>query len=375
MSPQKLQTLVVLGRNPAISIAEIRARFPNSKICARDNAFAVFEDLSELDLKKIGGVVKAGEVLEHTLDFPIAKVSAWLSSELSAKSGKQTFAISLFPENTKTLQTLLVGAKKFLRGQKLSVRFANKDFQNLSSAQSEFEILKKNGTEILIANSGKNWWLAKLSAVQPFANYKFRDYEKKFRDARVGMLPPKLAQMLVNLATRDSKNLKVYDPFCGSGGVLAEAALLGHEIIGSDVDPRMLDFSKKNLAEFDFSADLFLHDARQKSSKKFDVIATEGYLGPPRRTLPDARMRDKIFSELEKLYTQFFGWLNCRRAVICFPVYLENGVPKFFASQIILPKISELGWKMQNAEKLIYSRKNQIVGREVVVLERPNPKG
>jgi len=370
MNSKNPQTLVILGRNPAISIAEIRARFPNSKICAREKEFAIFENIDEIDLKKVGGVVKSGAIFAHSLDFPIARISEFLESEFAEKSGKQNFAISVFPENFRTTKTLLVGAKKFLRERKISVRFANKDFANLSSAQSEFEIVRKNGVEILVAQSGKNWWLAKLKSVQPFAKYKFRDYEKKFRDARVGQLPPKLAQILVNLAARDSEKLKILDPFCGSGGILVEAGLLGHELFGSDVDPRMVDFSAKNLAEFNFTGDIFVHDARQKISKKFDVVATEGYLGPPRRTLPDEKMRGKIFAELENLYSDFFGWLDCRRAAICFPIYLENGAPKFFASKNILPKIAALGWRMQNSEKLIYSRPGQIVGREVVVLSK-----
>ncbi|MFH0776611.1 MAG: hypothetical protein V1936_03305 [Patescibacteria group bacterium] len=370
MFSQKNQSLLVLGRHPAISLAEIRAKFLHSRIAARENSFAIFENLLELDLKKIGGVVKAGKVFAHSLDFPIGLISDFLESEFAGKSGKQTFAISVLPENLQTQKTLLIGVKKNLQKAGISVRFANKNFANLSSAQSQFEILKKNGTEILVANSGQNWWLAKLNSVQPFESYKFRDYEKKFRDAKVGMLPPKLAQILVNLAARDSEKAKIYDPFCGSGGILVEAGLLGHAILGSDLDPRMVDFSQKNLAEFGLSADLFIHDAKQKNSKKFDFIASEGYLGPPRKTLPDERMRAKIFADLADLYQKFFSWLDCERVAICFPVYLEKGLPKFFASQEILPKIAQFGWKMQNSEKLIYSRPGQIVGREVVVLAK-----
>jgi hypothetical protein len=56
--------------------------------------------------------------------------------------------------------------------------------------------------------------------------------------------------------------------------------------------------------------------------------------------------------------------------VICFPIYLEEGKPKYFASAEILPVLRELGWEMKNTEKLIYARKDQTVGREIVVLER-----
>ncbi|MCK5472106.1 methyltransferase domain-containing protein [Candidatus Gracilibacteria bacterium] len=365
-----LQTLLILGRNPAISIAEIRAKFPNSKICAREKEFAIFENLEKIDLKKIGGVIKVGEVFSHSLKFTPQKVYEFFAHEFTGKKGKSVFGISIFPENFATLRTLLVGSKKFLKNEGIASRFANKNFCNLSSAQSEFEILKKNGVEILAVHSKAGWWFAKFKSVQPFASYKFRDYEKTFRDARVGMLPPKLAQILVNLAVRDSKSLKIYDPFCGTGTVLTEAGLLGFENLGSDIDSRMVEFSQKNLAALNLQSDVFLHDAREKIQKKFDVVVSEGHLGPPRKTIPEPQVRAKIFEELKNLYENFFGWLDCRRVVICFPVYLENGVPKFFASSEILPAISKFGWQVRNTEKLIYSRENQTVGREIVVLER-----
>lgn len=31
---------------------------------------------------------------------------------------------------------------------------------------------------------------------------------------KVGMMPPKLAQIMINLATKGDKNLSVWDPFC-----------------------------------------------------------------------------------------------------------------------------------------------------------------
>ena len=37
------------------------------------------------------------------------------------------------------------------------------------------------------------------------------------------------------------------DPFCGTGGILLEAGLLGVRIIGSDIEKKMIDGSQKNL--------------------------------------------------------------------------------------------------------------------------------
>jgi tRNA G10 N-methylase Trm11 len=389
------QTLLILGRNPVISIAEIRSVFPQAKICAREKEFAIFEGIEEIDLKKIGGVIKTGQVFAREMNYSqlnlkekdAQQIYEFIAEEFSmvqmprsagtpepAREGKQTFGISIYPFDSRSLKTLLIGAKKFLKAKGISARFANKDFTNLTNPQSEFEIIKKGGIEIIAVWGGRNWFFAKLTQNQPFDSYRKRDYEKAFRDARVGMLPPKLAQVMVNLGAGDGKDLTVYDPFCGVGGVLTEAALIGHKVVGSDLDERMVEFSQKNLTAMKLEGDVFIHDAKQKLNesdyRKYDVIVSEGYLGPPRKTIPEPVVRHKIFEELKELYQAFFTWVDCPRVVICFPIYLEGGKPKYFASTEILPVIQELGWKMKNTEKLIYSRENQTVGREVVVLEK-----
>jgi len=40
------------------------------------------------------------------------------------------------------------------------------------------------------------------------------------------------------------------DPFCGTGGILIEAALLGAKITGCDVDQRMIEGTRRNLQQF-----------------------------------------------------------------------------------------------------------------------------
>ncbi len=382
MNKASLQTLLILGRNPSISIAEIRARFPRSKICAREKEFAIFEGIEGVDLKKVGGIIKVGEVFSRKMNYArkdlkekdVQEIYEFLEKEFTGKEGKQVFGFSAYPLDSRSLKTLLIGGKKFLKKKGIASRFANKNFTNLTNPQSEFEILKKGGVEILIVRGRDNWFFAKLKQNQPFDSYRKRDYEKAFRDARVGMLPPKLAQILVNLGVQDSKNLKIYDPFCGVGGILVEAGLLDYQIVGSDFDSRMVDFSKKNLAVMNLNGEVFLHDAKQKLDesqwRKYDVVVSEGSLGPPRKTIPNDQVRARIFEELQELYEKFFTWVDCKRVVICFPVYLEEGRPKYFASKEILPSLQKLGWSMKNTEKLIYSRENQTVGREIVILEK-----
>jgi len=59
-------------------------------------------------------------------------------------------------------------------------------------------------------------------------------------------LHPRLARCLINLAELHESDV-VLDPFCGTGGLLIEAGLMGFTIIGSDIDSRMVSGTKINL--------------------------------------------------------------------------------------------------------------------------------
>jgi len=59
-------------------------------------------------------------------------------------------------------------------------------------------------------------------------------------------LHPKLARALVNIS-EISENEVFLDPFCGTGGILIEAALIDAKIIGSDISKKMVNGCKRNL--------------------------------------------------------------------------------------------------------------------------------
>jgi tRNA (guanine10-N2)-dimethyltransferase len=60
-----------------------------------------------------------------------------------------------------------------------------------------------------------------------------------------GVMMPRMARTLVNLACAHAGDT-VLDPFCGTGGILIEAELLGMHTIGSDFDPLMIAGSRIN---------------------------------------------------------------------------------------------------------------------------------
>ena len=61
-----------------------------------------------------------------------------------------------------------------------------------------------------------------------------------------GCMSPKLARCMVNLSRIREGDL-VLDPFCGTGGILMEAGIIGARLVGCDIDWRMKKGTATNL--------------------------------------------------------------------------------------------------------------------------------
>ena len=61
-----------------------------------------------------------------------------------------------------------------------------------------------------------------------------------------GSMSPKLARCMVNLTRIKSKD-RLFNPFCGTGGILIEAGIMGARVVGSDIDPKMVKGTIENL--------------------------------------------------------------------------------------------------------------------------------
>src|SRR5207249_4604363 len=72
-------------------------------------------------------------------------------------------------------------------------------------------------------------------------------------------LHPRFARALVNLSrVRDGGTL--LDPFCGTGGILLEAGLVGAQVIGGDVRADMVEGCRAMLRGFGIDARLLAAD-------------------------------------------------------------------------------------------------------------------
>lgn len=61
-----------------------------------------------------------------------------------------------------------------------------------------------------------------------------------------GSMSPKLARCMVNL-TMVKGGGRLLDPFCGTGGILLEAGIIGARVVGTDIDYKMVKGTIENL--------------------------------------------------------------------------------------------------------------------------------
>ncbi len=130
-------------------------------------------------------------------------------------------------------------------------------------------------------------------------------------------LDPALAKAMVNM----SRCKTIHDPFCGTGGILIEAGLIGLKSIGSDIDPKMIEGSRKNLEHFKIKAKLEVKDAF-KIKKRIDHIVTDlPYLKNTKGKESDRK--DFVNSFLRSI-PSILG----KRAVVGLPGDIRINIPK-----------------------------------------------
>lgn len=123
----------------------------------------------------------------------------------------------------------------------------------------------------------------KINGVEFFGLKVFERNKSEFESRKVRYRPyckpisvhPKLARVMVNLA-RTRKGEKFLDPFCGTGGILIEASLIGAVVYGLDIDVEMVKGSYTNLSFYGLRANIEWGDVAEAIRfGKFRAIATD----------------------------------------------------------------------------------------------------
>ncbi len=241
---------------------------------------------------RLGGSVKAGYVVDDPYEY---LEKDFLTVHIENK--KVPFSVSFYDVSSgfraiqRSHASLGMEIKKWFKEKGVSARFVSK----FGSIETSAVLLKTNhvlekGFELNRFSHPKTHdtiWGVTL-AIQDYEGFSYRDYSRPRSNKLKGMIPPKLARIMINLATLPENGI-LWDPFCGSGTIAMEALTLGYQVLASDIDPLAIEETKENLAWIceknwisHSNYKVFEHDVRKELPETllFDAIVGEPYLGP-----------------------------------------------------------------------------------------------
>lgn len=79
-----------------------------------------------------------------------------------------------------------------------------------------------------------------------------------------------IAKVLVNVAAKGDKEATLLDACCGVGTIMLEACFAGNNIEGCDINWKVFNNARENLAFFNYTADLYRSDIKD-ISKRYDT--------------------------------------------------------------------------------------------------------
>jgi predicted DNA methylase len=384
--------VAILGRLPKLSIAELEAMFGKSHVRAVSHDIATI-DTDNLLIDSLGGSLKCGTII-HTLPASsrptLEQASHWITHtyihQLLAVSGKITLGISAYGFSTspRQLQKIGLSLKSSMKRHGASLRLVPNTSIELSTATShnnklglspkkrELFIIKTDDGTILITES---------NGAQNITTYARRDRNRPRRDAFVGMLPPKLAQIMINVAVGNAVKATILDPFCGTGTVLQEALLKGYDVCGSDLSQKMIDYTTENIAWLQSKyhipstvrsleqADAMTH--QWPKAQQLDAVVCETYLGQPFSAPPSPKKLHEVTGNCNHIITNFLRNIHSQLTpgtTLCIAVPAWRDVSHNLTHLPLIKDLKKLGYIPQQPP-LIYSRSDQVVVREILLLK------
>jgi tRNA G10 N-methylase Trm11 len=388
-------------------------------------------ETSFLSVSRLGGIQKTGIVTIELTHADWRDVSTKIIQTYSKKwasfDGKITLGISAYGFDTtpsEVQKTGIVLKQKLKKSQGGSLRLIPNPDVALNTATSHHNKLglSANKVELLVVRARNGRVLvAESNGAQNITALALRDQGRPKRDAFVGMLPPKLAQIMINLAvpaSRPSQTLglngalvsesfplnpsaenvplkadvsakaeqqpkRILDPFCGTGVVLQEAALMGYAVYGTDLAEKMIDYSQTNLKwladthHVHIDAQLEAGDAMSATWKPpVDAVVCEGYLGQPFSAPPSPSKRDEVRKNCNYIMSGFLKNIAGQiepGTPLCVAIPAWKDTNGTFTHLPLINELEKLGYtryqfKNVSNDELLYYREDQVVARELLVL-------
>lgn len=398
---------------------------------------------ANVDIDTLGGTVKVARPLTELDTTNPQKVFDYCRRELpnhAAKrpEGKIKLGVSLhgFDMPVAKINANVLSLKKAIKKTGRSVRAVPNTAAALSSAQTLHNNLTGDmGIELVFVHAGNKTLLGQVSGVQNIDAFAARDQARPKTDAFVGMLPPKLALMMINLSgitfafsptefsetasrltsverssasdraadvpenslasgstattparvTSGGERKRILDPFCGTGVVLQEAALMGFDVYGTDLSEKMVDYSTANMKwladKFGVDVDVNIHHGDAIETKwqlPIDAAVAETYLGQPFSAppAPDKLAQvQRICNEIISKFLENIGTQVEKGTPFCLAVPAWRDKSGRFTHLPLVETLGKLGYRqvqLRHAKTtdLLYYREDQVVARQLLILRK-----
>ncbi len=387
-----MNIFAILGSHPTLSLSEI-AVVTGQKPSFTHGEVAIFDDV-DTNLQtlndRLGGVQRVGVIIGSVPAWNHEDLAEFLVEQLinDIPAGKISYGFSIFnagnnkgTENARqSTQALGIEIKRRLKAKERGARYVISNSPTLSSVVIRSNHLLDKGAEFVLFMKENEIVIGKTVAVQDADSWSARDFGRPRRNAKQGMLPPKLARMMLNLTGADLTKSVVFDPFCGSGTILMEATLLdAKSLIGSDINAEAIDDTNANLVWMtSYGTSLPPHKffalsaqtvAGSIDAESVDCLVTETYLGRPRKGTETRREVEDAVSYVANLYKESFSALlptmkTGAVLLIAAPVHTFDGQDISFDARVIL---EPLGYTHSPLpfEPIIYRHADQLVGRRL----------
>lgn len=399
-----MKHFAIFGIHPRVSLAEFHAVKTQISTPVLVGNGAVCEDEhwnGEELMDILGGTTKLGDIVAT---IPADDLTAGSLADALPRIPTTSFdfGCTVFASASRTrerFEKLPIALKKAFKARGVSSRWVTGEGNDeLSPAAVSKLKLTSRGLDVCIFIDSGTAYIGLTAHVQDADAWSLRDFGRPARSEEKGMLPPKLARILVNLSTPSWEEGAVgvlIDPFCGSGTILMEAALATNatKIIGSDNDAKQISDAQKNIAwllekKILLSGDekrfeTIVLDARKLSQRlkpsSVERVVTEGYLGQLLRgneTLETLKRNAAMISDLWKAtLTELKPLLASNARLVCiWPAFkTEFGVARVDLEQDLAALGFEMidpfmGWDVP-AGPLLYHRAGQRVMRRIVLIK------
>ncbi len=386
-----MKYIVQVGREPALAVSEILTLADTYNVSVSlswiHDSLVCFEAEQECDFistDRLGGAMKVIEPVEY-IEGDVVQT---IADHVLKAEGKITFGVSSWISGDEYApQHVCPAVKQLVREQERTARFILPKRKQLDAAVIIHSDILTSGGEFHIIPEGDRVLLGRTLSVHNIDDWGRRDFKKPARDAKRGMLPPKLARTMVNLAGVSEG--RMLDPFCGTGTVSMEASLLGYTAIASDADPAAIEATQKNadwmVEQYQTQPiEVLQSDARDVARRvKEPVVAivTEPYLGNPNK-LTHAQREEHAVGIADLYADALKNWTKIletgARVVMVIPLYkTREGLVQIpihtrfkKLGYRIIPPMSPLSLDDERspAGNLLYGRDDQRVLREIILL-------